>query len=197
MDQGMSGEMTTAVFSRSRASCSRSFTKGAHSWWVSTMLRVWLQDTMPVKRAARMMDRYVPTFFSSFWNRASMPSSRPVPLNMPPKEADRHTMEATRTMDTMPPPLSMPAYWGSDSWYPVTMIFSRCPTGQPWTKWLRAKAMAMLTTIFFFTDTRKKLSTRMLTAGSTSQGMKLYRSYSPLTMSPTLPVPGRANPRPR
>ena len=31
----------------------------------------------------------------------------------------------------------------------------------------------MLTAIFFLTDTRKKLSVRMLTAGSTSQGVKL------------------------
>ena len=82
-------------------------------------------------------------------------------------------MEATRTMDVMPPPLSMPEYSGSDRWYPVTRIFSRCHQGQPWTKWHRARAQTMLTAIFFLTDTRKKLSARMLTAGSTSQGVKL------------------------
>lgn len=48
MDQGIMGAMTTTVFSRSRAKEDFSGLFSPHSWLVSMMARVWLQEMAEV-----------------------------------------------------------------------------------------------------------------------------------------------------
>ena len=48
MDQGIMGAMTTTVFSRSRAQEDFSGLFSPHSWLVSMMARVWLQEMAEV-----------------------------------------------------------------------------------------------------------------------------------------------------
>ena len=53
MDQGIMGAMTTTVFSRSRAKEDFSGLFSLHSWLVSMMARVWLQEMAEVTMEVR------------------------------------------------------------------------------------------------------------------------------------------------